>query len=169
MSDWSMSGSAQVVSAIFRGFYGLPATPLVVAWDDRCATVRQPTGELKWFTDNTSHAFPRDGKIVIQDVATHPYPRGNRHLAALVVRSLEDLLEEANADQVTSIDAGGTIHIYGEHDNSRGQVVSSEDTGIILRASGVQGVSPWDFEVTSVQLVEADCGLLEPMDVRPPD
>lgn len=161
------SEAVRVVLVAIRGFNDLPAEPVLVAWDNECETVRLANGELQWWFSGTRQAYPRKGEILIEDATAHPFPRGNRYMEALLVRSLEDLLETVNADEITSIDENGTIHIYGGQDNSRGQVVRSGDTGIILRASGVQGTSPWDSEVLATRLIEGDRGLLEPADVTP--
>lgn len=162
------SGSVRLVLLVIDGFYGLPAEPLLVAWDDQRTTVRLANGKLRWYFDGVRQAYPRGDAIVIEDAAEHPYPRGNRYMDALVVRSLEDLVDTVNAEEITSIDDDGVIHIHGEHDNSRGEVVRSTDTGIILRGSGVEGTSPWHFEVTSTQLIEGNRQLLEAIDVAPP-
>ena len=160
------SGAVRVTKVVTHGF-GLPEEPLVVAWDDQRATVRSAQGGLHWYTDETHNAFPRAGEIVVED-RYEPFPRGNRYMSALVVRSLEDLIETVNAEEVTSIDDDGTIHIYGAHDESRGSLIRSEDTGIVLRASGTQGTAPWDLEVSETHLVEDDCGLLDPNDATQP-
>ena len=158
----------RAVSVVIRGFYGLPADPVLVAWDDERATVRLANGDLRWYLDADRHAFPMQGDIVVEANAGSLYPRGNRYMDALVVRSLEDLIETVNADKVTSIDEDGTIRIYGEHDNSRGEVVRAPDTGIILRASGVKGSNPWRLEVVATRLLDEAQMLLDPMNVAPP-
>ena len=71
-------------------------------------------------------------------------------------------------DTIASVDGDGTIHIHGEHDHSRGQAVRAPDSGIILRASGVEGASEWRLEVVATGLLEESRRLLEPMDVAPP-
>ncbi|WP_137294707.1 hypothetical protein [Nocardioides dongxiaopingii] len=162
------AGSVLAVRAVIHGFHGLPEEPLLVAWDDRRATVRLATGELRWYQDGRRQAYRAGDEIVVEEGAVRVYPRGNRYMDALVVRSLEDLVETVNADEVTSIDEDGTIHIRGEHDDSRGEVVRTPDTGIILRASGVVGTSPWHLSVLATRLLEGDHGLLEPADVTPP-
>jgi hypothetical protein len=171
-SDWVpqpvAAGSVRAVRAVIHGFYGLTEEPLLVAWDDRRATVRLATGELQWYADGSRQAYPRGDEIVVEDSAGHIYPRGNRYMDALVVRSLEDLIETVNAEEITSVAEDGTIHVYGEHDNSHGAVVRAPDTGIILRASGVEGTSPWKFSVVATRLLDDDHGLLEPVDVTPP-
>ncbi|MCY7289974.1 MAG: hypothetical protein LH624_17450 [Cryobacterium sp.] len=162
------AGSVRVALLVIHGFYGLTAEPLLVAWDNQRTTVRLANGELRWYFDGIRQACPRGDAMVFEDVANHAYPRGNRYMDALVVRSLEDLLETVNAEEITSIDQDGVIHIYGEHDNSRGEVIRSKETGIILRASGIEGTSPWHFEVASTGLIEGNNRLLEPTDVTPP-
>jgi hypothetical protein len=84
------------------------------------------------------------------------------------VRSLQDLTETVNAEVVTSIYEDGTIHIYGQHDNSRGEAVRAPDSGIILRASGVEGDRPWRLDVVATRLLEEAQVLLEPTHVVPP-
>lgn len=105
---------------------------------------------------------------MVEDSARHAYPRGNRYLDALAVPSLEDLAETVNAEETTSIAEDGTIHLYSEHDNSRCEAVRAPDTGIILRASGVEGASRWKFSVIAIRLLDDDHRLLEPVDVTPP-
>jgi len=77
-------------------------------------------------------------------------------------------VETVNVEEITSIDEDGTIHIYGELDNSRGAAVRAPDSGIILRASGLQGTSPWKLEVLAIRLLEEARGLLKPVNVAPP-
>lgn len=160
-------GTVRAVSVVIDGFYGLPADPVLVVWDDDRVTVRLANGDLRWYRDKDRHAFPRQGEIVVQS-ADNVYPRGNRYMDALAVRSLEDLIETVNAEAVTSIDEDGTIHFYGEHDNSRGEAVRAPDSGIILRASGVEGANPWRLEVVASRLLEGTQMLLDPTDVSPP-
>jgi hypothetical protein len=160
-------GAVRAVSVVIHGFYGLPADALLVAWDDQRATVRLANGDLRWSIDAARQAFPQQGEIAVVD-ASSVYPRGNRYMDALAVRSLQDLIETVNAETVTSIDEDGTIHIYGEHDNSRGEAVRAPDSGIILRASGVEGTNPWRLEVVATRLLEEAQVLLEPMNVAPP-
>ncbi len=105
---------------------------------------------------------------MVEAVVGSVYPRDNRYMAALAVRSLEDLVETVNAEEITLIDEDGTIHIYGEHDNSRGTAVRAPDSGIIIRASGLEGTSPWKLEVLATRLLEEAQGLLKPMNVAPP-
>ncbi len=162
------AGALWVVRVVIHGFDGLPAEPLLVAWDDERATVRLANGELQWYVAGSHQAYPWRGGIVVEDVTDHPYPRDNRYMDALVVRSLADLTATVNAETITSIDEDGAIHIHGEHDDSRAKVLRAPDTGIILHASGVQGTSAWHFDVVSTQLVEGDGELLESADVRPP-
>jgi len=111
------SGAVRAAGVVIHGFYGLSAEPLLIAWDNERATVRLADGELQWYIDGNHQAYPRRGEIVVEGVTEHPYPRGNRYMDALVVRSLQDLIETVNAEEITSIDENGTIHIYGEHDN----------------------------------------------------
>lgn len=87
---------------------------------------------------------------------------------ALAVRSVEDLIETVNADEVTSIDEVGAIHFYGDHDNSRGEAIRAPDSGIILRASGVEGAHPWRLEVVASRLLDEAQMLLDPGDAAPP-
>lgn len=159
-------GAVRLVSVVIEGFHGLSADPVLVAWDDTRATVRLATGELCWYVDAASLAYPMHGEIVVIDRHS-AYPRGNRYMDALAVRSLQDLIETVNAETVTSIDEDGTIHIYGEHDNSRGEVLREPETGIILRASGIEGASPWRLDVVETHLV-GDEQLLNPSHVAPP-
>ena len=170
--DWAPQpvapGVVRAVSVAIDGFYGLPVDPLLVAWDDQRATVRLANGDLRWYSDGVQQAFPRQGEIVVEAVAGSVYPRDNRYMDALAVRSLEELVETVNAEEITSIDEDGTIHIYGEHDNSRGAAVREPDSGIILRASGLQGTSPWKLEVLATQLLEEAQGLLKAVNVAPP-
>ena len=160
-------GAVRAVRVVIRGFYGLPADPVLVAWDDARATVRLANGLLRWYIDAARQAFPRQGEIAVVD-ANSVYPRGNRYMDALAVRSLQDLIETVNAETVTSIDEDGTIHIYGEHDGSRGEAVRAPDSGIILRASGVEGDRSWRLEVVATRLLEEAQELLEPRNVAPP-
>jgi hypothetical protein len=88
-------GAVRAVSMVIRGFYGLPADPMLVAWDDDRATVRLANGDLRWYIDAARQAFPRQGKIAVVD-ANSVYPRGNRYMDALAVRSLQDLIERAS-------------------------------------------------------------------------
>lgn len=170
--DWALQpvppGAVRTATVVIHGFSGLPAAPLLVAWDSRRETVRLENGDLRWYYDGHEQAFPRDGEIVIQPVAENPYPRGNRSMDALAVRSVDDLVETVNADRVTSIDPDGTVHFYGEHDDSRGEAVRAPDSGIILRASGVEGANPWRLEVLATRLLDGSQGLLEPTNVSPP-
>jgi hypothetical protein len=161
-------GAVRAVSVVIHGFYGLPADPLFVAWDDQRATVRLANGDLRWYFDSVQQAFPRQGEIVVEAVAGSVYPRDNRYMDAMAVRSLEDLIETVTAERVTSIGEDGTIRIYGEHDNSHGDAVRAPDSGIILRASGTQGTSPWRLEVVATRLLEEAQVLLEPMNVALP-
>lgn len=87
---------------------------------------------------------------------------------ALAVRSLQDLIETVNAETVTSVDEDGTIHIYGEHDNSRGVAVREPESGIALRASGVEANRPWSLDVLASRLLHDDQALLEPTHVASP-
>ncbi len=80
-------------------------------------------------------------------------PRGNRHMDALAVRSLQDLVDTVNAEEIASIYDDGVIHICGAHDDSRGEAVRSMDTCVIRRGSGC-GASPGHLEVTSTKLIE---------------
>ena len=168
--DWEPQpvapGAVRVVSGAIDGFHGLSAEPLLVAWDDQRTAVRLANGDLRWYSDGVQQAFPRHGEIVVE--AAGVYPRDNRYMDALVVRSLEDLVETVNAETITSIDEDGTIHIYGEHDNSRGAAVREPHSGIILRASGLQGTRPWKLEVRATRLLKEAQGLLKPMNVAPP-
>jgi hypothetical protein len=162
--DWAAqrvpSGSVRAVRV------SLPTEPLLVAWDDQRATVRLATGELQWYVDADRQAYPREDEIVFEAETLHP--RGNRYMDALVVRSLEDLIETVNAEEVTSIDEDGTIHIYGEHDNTHGRAVRAPDSGVILRASGMEGTRSWRLEVEATRLLDDAQALLEPTDVSPP-
>lgn len=160
-------GTARAVNVVLDGFYGLPADPVLVAWDDTRATVRLATGELRWYVDGTSLAFPLHGEIAVVDIHAL-YPRGNRYMAALAVRSLEDLIETVHAEKVTSVAEDGTIHIFGEHDNSRGEALREPDSGIILRASGIEGDRPWRLNVVATRLLDDNQALLEPTHVAPP-
>lgn len=168
--DWAAQpvppGSVRAVRVSIHGFDGVSTEPLLVAWDDRRATVRLATGELQWYVDADRQAYPREDEIVLEDCARNFYPRGNRYRHALVVRSLEDLIETVNAEEV--IDKDGTIHIYGEHDNTHGQAVRAPDSGVILRAFGMEGTRSWSFEVEATQLLDDAQVLLEPTDVSPP-
>jgi hypothetical protein len=47
-------------------------------------------------------------------------------------------------------------------------IVRAPDSGIILRASGVEGTKPWRLEVVAAQLLEEAESLLEPTDISPP-
>jgi hypothetical protein len=169
--DWGprpvARGAVRVVSVVIRGFYGLPAEPVLVAWDDGRATVRLANGDLRWYVDASRQAFPQQDEVAVVDVHSL-YPRGNRYMDALAVRSLQDLIETVNAETVTSIDEDGTIHIYGGQDNIRGEAVRAPDSGIILQASGVEGDRPWRLDVSETRLLEGAQVLLEPTHVVPP-
>lgn len=65
----------------------------------------------------------------------------------------QDLIETVIAETVTSVDEDGTIYIYGEHDNSSGEAVREPDSGIILRARGVEGDRPWRLDVVATRLL----------------
>lgn len=163
-------GTVCAARVVIDGFHGLPAEMLLVAWDNDRATVRRADGTLQWYTDGRRQAYPRRGEIVVEDAADHAYPRDNRYMDALAVRSLQDLVETVNAEEVTSVDADGTIHIYGEHDRSRAEVVRAEETGIIVRASGVEGTRPWQLEAMTTLVVAGGAArlLLEPADIEIP-
>lgn len=169
--DWAPRpvppGSTRAVSVVLDGFHGLPTDPILVAWDDARATVRLLTGELRWYVDTTRLAFPREDGIAVVD-SHDVYPRGNRFMDALAVRSLLDLVETVNADRVVAVDEDGTIHIDGEHDDVRGQVVRDPDSGIVLRASGVTGDRSWRLDVVATRQLHDAPALLGPGDVTPP-
>ena len=160
-------GTLRAVHVVLDGFVGLPTEHVLVTWDDRRETVRLPDGRLRWYFDGVHQGFPRQGEIVMESAVGTLYPRGNRYMDALAVRSLEELIGTVNADEVTSIDEDGTIHFYGEHDDSRGEALCAPDSGIVLRASGVEGVRRWRLEVVAARVLEADRSLLEPADVEP--
>lgn len=145
------AGMSRVVRAVLVGFHGLPGDPLLVAWDDRREAVRLSDGRLQWYLDEARQAFPRDGRIVTTTAGV--YPRGNRFMDALAVRSLSDLMEIVNAEEATEIDPSGLVRLRGEQDRSTGTAVLDEDTGIISRASGVHGSRPWTIEVLASRLV----------------
>lgn len=168
LGPWPIPPGAVRAARVVIDGLGLDPEPRLVAWDDQRSTVRSIDGRLEWYADASHQAYPRAGEIVIEDQATHPFPRGNRSMSALLVRSLEDLIETVNAEEVTAIDEDGTIHIYGHHDNSGGQVVRFEDTGVVARASGTQGSAPWSVEVLATRLITESSGLLNPTDVAPP-
>lgn len=188
MSEWSMSwgdgddpapllpadqwepapvppGATRAVVVTIEGFHNLPIDPLIVAWDDLRATVRSVSGRLQWYEDRTHEAYPDAQRIVTSDSGV--YPRDNRHMDALAVRSLLDLIETINADEVTSIDDDGTIHVRGLHDDSWAELTRSE-SGVVVRASGAQGVNAWRLHVTRERLLTDDDRLLAPQHVEPP-
>lgn len=160
-------GAVQVVRVVLEGFHGVPAEPVLVAWDDSRATVRLANGELRWYADRARFAFPQDDQITVAD-ATSLYPRGNRFMDALAVRSLQDLMETVNADTVTSIDADGAIHLDGEDDHSRARARRDPESGIVLLASGVEGHHPWRLEVLASRVLGDADALLEPAHSAPP-
>lgn len=139
-------GAARAVVAQFRGFYGVPADPLLVTWDDKRATVRLTTDDLCWYVDETTARFPQHGEIAVQD-RWSPYPGGNRYVDAMAVRSLRDLVDTVNADTITSIDLSGTIHILGAHDCVSGAVTRDPESRIILQASGTTGEHSWHLTI----------------------
>lgn len=170
--DWKpwpvARGTVRMVSVVIDGFYGISPDPLLVAWDDSRATVRLPTGELRWYEDGSGFAFPEQDGIVVEDHHSGLLPRDNRYRDALAVRSLEDLVETVNAEKLTSIDEDGTIHMNSEHDTSRGQALRDPASGIIVKASGTRR-SPWRLDVKETRLITEDQDLLEPIHLPPPN
>lgn len=137
-------GAVRLVRVVLHGFRALPADPLLVMWDDRRAAVRLPDGRLRWYADQVRQAHPVGGSIVVEESGV--YPRDNRAMDALAVRSLHDLMETVDADEV----------------------LRSAETGVVLRASGRRGsATPWRLEVLETRLVEGRPELLEPVDVTP--
>lgn len=159
-------GAVRLVRVVLHGFHALPADPLLVMWDDHRCAVRLPDGRLRWYADPERQAHPRDGSIVVEESGV--LPRGNRAMDALVVRSLLDLVERVNAEEVVAVDHDGLVRLRGEHDDSSAEVVTCPGTGVVLRASGQQGrAAPWRLEVLGNRLVEGHPELLEPVDVDP--
>ena len=84
---------------------------------------------------------------------------------ALAVRSLEELIGTVNADEVTSDRRDGTIHFYGEHDDSRARPLRTRqrDRPASLRGRGVRR-----WRLRSLQPESSrDRSPLEPADVEP--
>jgi hypothetical protein len=169
MLDWDPhpvpAGMTRAVLLHVHGFGGLGPAPLLVAWDDRRGTVRAADGTLLWYADESRMAYPTDAGIVTADAGL--YPRGNRAMDALAVRSLEDLAETISAETVRSVDKDGVLHLVGEDDYTQALLLRSDETGIVLRAAGFWGTTSWTLTVASTGLLEGE-ELLTIGDVVPP-
>ncbi|WP_300682187.1 hypothetical protein [Nocardioides sp.] len=157
-------GCARLVEATFHGWLGLD-DPVLVIWDNEREVVRLMTGEIRWYAGDGQQAFPRDGQIVVESEGV--YPPGNRYMDALAVRSLQDLMDEINATEIVAVDPDRVIHVMGRQDGVRAEVEIASDSGIVLRASGVQGTIPFSVEVRAIRLIEGE-EVLEPVDVHWP-
>lgn len=172
--DWDRrpvpAGSTRVVQVVIEGFHNLTAEPLLVARDDTRLAVRRPDGELRWWSDDTHQAHPRDGALVVVLRSESVLPRDNRAVDAAAVCSLTDLLEGIGGDDLAGPDADGGFALVGDdEDGGSGRAVRDDESGVVLRASGVhgRGPTPWRVESAWVRLVPGE-ELLAATDVPPP-
>jgi hypothetical protein len=158
--------AVRAVLVHIHGFHGIESAPLIVSWDDHRETVRAVDGSLRWYADGTRTAYPT-GDGMVTDDRSGIYPRGNRYMDALAVRSLEDMFETVSALTIRSVGEDGVMHLHSADDDTHAMVVRSDDTGIVLRAAGLWGTTAWALNVLAMQLLESD-DLLTIDDIVPP-
>ena len=159
-------GHTRAVLVVFTGFPVFTHEPRRVCWDNTRLAVRTATGRLRWYEDSTVYAF-RDENDEVRSVEkgeAPSYPRHyrekSREMDAVALLSLADLLEVADLGKIELVTPEDVVplHFLGDPGNAA-RVQLSEESGVVLRADGVEMGNAWHIEVLEEALTAGDRSL----------
>lgn len=151
-----------------------PAGVLYVAWNDQHAVVRSETGELYWYEGGPGFVMDGDEpypQAVVEDGEVKalsdgvPVRPGMRWFDAIMVRSVQDVLETVGTTDAFEVVSDGVVRLHGYDGDaplgirphrSVAEVRSSTETGVVLEATGTEGRRSWRLELLQTAEVKDD-------------
>ena len=128
--------------------------PWSVYWDNDREVVRDRDGIVHWYRDDRLQIHRAGDVRVCRAIdASSLYPKDGLPREALVVRSLSDLADWADVDEVAGV-SGDVVHMAGDSGHLA-VVTRCPLRGVVLEGAGLRP-GPWTVRTDSLRSISSD-------------